>query len=1403
MGIEPEFIFESSWEVCNKIGGIHTVITSKMPSLYSRFGNNLAFIGPDILKGQSDNSEFIEDKNLLSDWKRKAESEGLRVKVGKWSIGHNPLVILVDFTSYISKKDEILARFWEEFKLDSLTGDWDYIESTLFGYAAGKVVESYTNFFLQDKLVIAQFHEWMTGAGVLYLKESASHIGTVFTTHATVLGRSIAGNGLPLYKSMGTFEPDVKARELGVAAKHSLEKNAAEYADTYTTVSEVTANECEFFLNNAPDFVTPNGFALEHLETITPQKQKISRQRLAEVTKALTGLEVNEQTVFTAISGRYEFKNKGIDVFLEVLGKLNKNEKLKNPVVGMILVPANQYGPRRELLDNLSNNQHVSICEPYSTHSLNPNAYDPIIDKCHQLQLLNHPDQKVQVVFVPVYLNGSDGVFNLRYYELLSGFDLSSFPSYYEPWGYTPMESLAVGVPTITTSLSGFGQWMKTKSKDITEGLSVVERDDENYWEVVEKIESVVLTISQAKPAQRIEIGEKAKALSEETTWAKFIEPYFKAYEKVAGVSALRKKEESNTNYSNTHMETKQISNEPIWKKMIIHSDLPDRLKDLEDISMNLWWCWNYRAIEMFETIDPEIWEKCDKNPVTLIKTVSIDRFVELEKDKGFLKKFDTVVHEFRTYVAEPRTEDHPLVAYFSMEYGLSDTIKIYSGGLGILAGDYLKEASDCNIPMVGVGFLYKYGYFTQHLTISGEQQATLIPQKFADLPIHPVFDEYRQPLTIGLNLPGRIVKARIWKVQVGRIPLYLLDTDINDNNPDDRTISHQLYGGDWENRLKQEIFLGLGGIRAINALKIKPDIYHCNEGHAALINIERISDLVQHENLTFDEALEVVRTSSLFTTHTPVPAGHDAFDEDLIRTYLRHMPERMKIDWDTFLNLGRGNQNDSGEKFSMSVLAARCSQEMNGVSKLHGRVSREMFQYMWKGYSAEELHIDYVTNGVHYPTWTATEWRNLYEKEFGDGFLSDQSNPKYWEKIFDIKDEQIWSIRNQLRKKLIDYIKNRFEISFVRRHENPKLIIDILNSVNENTLTVGFARRFATYKRAHLIFSDIDRLAKIVNDPKRPVQFLFAGKAHPQDQAGQDIIRNIVEISRRPEFVGKILFLENYDMELAKRLVRGVDVWLNNPTRPLEASGTSGQKAELNGVLNFSVLDGWWVEGYKEKAGWAIPEKRTYPNQEFQNELDAATIYSLLENEVIPIFYDRNEKNVPVEWIQYIKRSIAGIAPHFTTKRMLDDYIKKFYTKLYARTKKLSDNNFEAAIELSKWKSKVNEAWEKIEVVSVDFPSTLKSNFIMGQNYHGEVVLDIKNLDEQDLGVELVFAVNSGGKIIDQKPLIQTKKVDTLAFYEIDFKLKKPGTYDYGLRIFPKNEALPHRQDFPNLRWI
>ena len=817
----------------------------------------------------------------------------------------------------------------------------------------------------------------------------------------------------------------------------------------------------------------------------------------------------------------------------------------------------------------------------------------------------------------------------------------------------------------------------------------------------------------------------------------------------------------------------------------------------MHEISRNLWWCWNYEAIELFESIDLELWEEVEKNPIRLLEKVSYARLNELAGNSNFVAKLNGIYSKFKTYLEQP-FEYKPSIAYFSMEYGLSNILKIYSGGLGILAGDYIKEASDSRVNLVAIGLLYRYGYFKQALSMYGEQQAIYEAQEFESLPLEEVRDKNGEALYIPINFPGRQVQLKVWKVEVGRVPLYLLDTDHALNNPEDRPVTHALYGGDWENRLKQEMVLGMGGVRLLNALGINSEVYHCNEGHAALLNLQRLVDLTD-KNLKFEEALEVVKASSLFTTHTPVPAGHDKFDESLIGKYLYHIPELLNIDWNTFMQLGRDNDG----KFSMSVLAARTSQEMNGVSWLHGEVSKKMFKHLWPGFTSDELHVSYVTNGVHYGTWTSSEMQRFYEEHLDSDLMKDVSNKSYWEKIYNVDDATIWEVRKKLKRKLFNYVKQR-KFNNMQATLDPSSVIEALEGIRPHALTIGFARRFATYKRAHLLFSDLERLSKIVNNPARPVQFIFAGKAHPADGGGQALIKNIVEISQRPEFLGKIIFLENYDMELARRLVSGVDVWMNMPTRPLEASGTSGQKAELNGVLNFSVLDGWWYEGYKEGAGWALTDKQTYADHKYQDELDAATIYHMLENEIIPLYYDQTD-DVPKKWVQYIKNSVSKIAPEFTTKRMITDYLDRFYIQQSERTLKLKANDFKAARELAAWKQQVSASWNDIEVVSVDMSDFCTENYGIGDTCNITVEIDKKN-PAVELGLEVVFASGNDEnslKVVHSEPFTLSKVEGTVATYKAELSLNLPGIFKYGIRIYPSNELLPHKQDFALLKWI
>ena len=843
-------------------------------------------------------------------------------------------------------------------------------------------------------------------------------------------------------------------------------------------------------------------------------------------------------------------------------------------------------------------------------------------------------------------------------------------------------------------------------------------------------------------------------------------------------------------------------ANSPAWKEVNVKSHIPAELACLSEMARNIWWSWTPEARDMFKSLNPTLWKECGQNPVLLLERLSYETLEELAKDEAVLARINKVYKQFRAYMDVKPNAERPSVAYFCMEYGLTHVLRIYSGGLGVLAGDYLKEASDSNVDMCAIGFLYRYGYFTQSLSIDGQQIANYEASNFANLPLERVMDENGKPLVVAVPYINYQVYAYVWKVQVGRVPLYLLDTDNELNSEFDRPITFQLYGGDWENRLKQEILLGIGGMLTLKAMGITKDVYHCNEGHAALCNLYRLTDYVK-QGLSFNQAMELVRASGLYTVHTPVPAGHDYFDEGLFGKYMSGYAQQLGISWDELMDMGRINPGDKGERFCMSTFACNTCQEVNGVSWLHGKVSQDMFSGIWKGYYPEENHVGYVTNGVHFPTWVASEWKNLYTKVFDKTFLSDQSNEKIWEAIYNVSDETIWETRQGLKNKLIAYIREEFRSSWLKNQGDPSRVVSLMQKINPNALLIGFGRRFATYKRAHLLFTDLDRLAKIVNNPDYPVQFLFTGKAHPHDGAGQGLIKKIIEISRRPEFLGKIIFLENYDMQLARRLVSGVDIWLNTPTRPLEASGTSGEKALMNGVVNFSVLDGWWLEGYRPGAGWALTEKRTYQNQDYQDQLDAATIYSILENEIVPLYYNKNAKGYSEGWIQVVKNSIAQIAPHYTMKRQLDDYYTKFYNKLGSRFAALSANDNAKAKEIAAWKETVAERWDSIEVVSATNVADME--VVSGDDVKLTVVLDEKGLDDA-VGVEVVtIETDIEGKehihSIDTMNLV--KRENNIHTFEGMHDVNNAGTFKVAYRMYPKNVDLPHRQDFCYVRWF
>ena len=1406
---KPGYIFEVSWEVCNKVGGIYTVISTKARTLSGIYNDNLIMIGPDVWKEAGGHPEFLEEDNLFRSWRQAAKKQGLKIRAGRWNVPGKPIAILVDYTPLFIKKDEILANLWIKYHLDSLRGQWDYIEPALFGYAAGMVIESFHLYYLsQNERVIAQFHEWLSGSGILYLKEALPEIGTVFTTHATVPGRAIAEQGLPLYSQLETFNISNIIKTNNLAAKYSLEKTAASMADCFTTISQLTARECKQFLEKEADLITSHGFESEMVPEVNTfeEKRKAARNKLAGVAAASLGYEVKDSCLFIATSGRYEFRNKGFDVFIDAIARLANDHSLEREIIAYVLVPATHTQPREEILSALSKREFRHTApSPLSTHYLQEQEHDQIYQKIANCDLKNDAKSQVKIIYFPCRLDGNDGLFNMKYYELLIGFDLTVFPSYYEPSGYTSLESLAFHVPTITTTLTGFGLMVASNPEKNANGIFVIERNDENYDDVVDKIAVHLHEFGNLTDAEREAQREAAYATSGIALWSNLIAPYENSYS-----LALQKVEKRETLFRNQRVISvpveafpePPVANQPIWRNIFVEFKIPEKLKALDTLSKNLWWTWHHEACDLFESLAPEEWQSSGSNPIALMNSLSYERWQELENNPSFLKNMKLVYQNFLAYI-DKQKKPGPEIAYLSMEYGLHTSLKLYSGGLGILAGDYLKEASDANLNMTGIGLLYRYGYFDQSVNLKGEQRESYKKERFTKLPIHPVYDGENRRLTIGISFPGRTVWAQAWRMDVGRIPLYLLDTDINRNDADDRTITYHLYGGDEEMRIKQEILIGVGGIMLIQKLGLPVTLYHCNEGHVAFSMLERIRNYIQQKNLTFPEAVEAVKSSTVFTTHTPVPAGHDFFSEELVRTYLSGYHSLFNISWEQFLNVGKAGSAKGEGKFCMSFFAARLAQEINGVSKLHRVASNRIFRSLWEGLTEDELNIDYVTNGIHYDTWTSKKWQQLFSKLIKNHYLNGKYQETNWGGIREIPNKSISEIKAHDKQLLITALQKRLETTDYDPYRTK--LSKVLSTFSANDFIIVFARRFASYKRAYLLFEDQERLSRIVNNPERPVRIIICGKAHPRDDEGKEIIRKVIQVSMEPGFLGKIVFIENYDMGLAKFLVQGADLWINTPIRLHEASGTSGMKASLNGVINLSVLDGWWAEAYRENAGWALSETRTHENQNDQTRADAENIYNLLENEVIPEFFDRDKNAIAHRWIERIKNAITAVAPRFSTARMLNEYQSKFYQPLHKRHQELCGDNFHEIKKLVAWKKNLRKGWDNIHVVDIKIYDTNKPPMELGEKLGAEVTLEIDSLSENDISVALVIA-----KIFNKQPHI--KSIHELPV--VDKKRKRvtyktlvtasfSGTYKYGFRISPKNHLLLYKRDMPLVKWI
>ncbi len=837
---------------------------------------------------------------------------------------------------------------------------------------------------------------------------------------------------------------------------------------------------------------------------------------------------------------------------------------------------------------------------------------------------------------------------------------------------------------------------------------------------------------------------------------------------------------------------------------------IPERLKPLEEMARNVWFCWNIEAIDLFRSVDSTLWEETGHNPIAMLGRLGDERFEELLNDEGFLLEMDRIHQEFQHYCMERKAYDFGLetpveftVAYFSAEYGLTDCLPIYSGGLGVLSGDHLKSASDLCINMVGVGLLYQKGYFRQYLNADGWQMETYPDNDFHTFPVDLERDEKGEPLSVEVEIENRKVKVRIWRIRVGRIPLWMLDTNTIENEERDRDITSALYGGDGAMRLKQEVILGIGGIRALGRLGVRPSVFHMNEGHSAFAIIERIRSLMEKFNLSFQEAREAVYTNSIFTTHTPVPAGIDVFDRNLISAVMGQYIMSLGISLDDFMALGIQGERGRDHSFNMAVLALRHSAKSNGVSQLHGVVSRRMWSSLWPQLREADIPIEAITNGIHIPSWISGDLAGLLNRYLGRRWAEDPDNRKIWERVDRIPDSELWRTHERRRERLIGFARRRLIDQLIHQGAQKGEVQGASEALNPEALTIGFARRFATYKRGDLILRDTERLAKILNDSQRPVQIIFSGKAHPQDHPGKEVIKKIVHLAQQPEFRHRLLFIEDYDLNVARYLVQGVDVWLNNPRRPLEACGTSGMKAAANGALNLSVLDGWWAEGYQPGLGWAIGGGEEYDDQRDQDEIESHALYSLLEKEIVPLFYERGRDNLPREWIRMMKLSMKTLAAYFNSHRMVQDYLHRFYIPASLRWDEIRANHFEGIRNLAAWMIHLKAKWKHVEITAKR--SDARRGVLLGESLPVEVDIRHPELTPQDLSVELYHGpVDSKAEFLSRSfiPLKPSWRDGDKTTFKGEIPCQRVGRFGFRIRVLPFHPVLSNPYSLDLILW-
>lgn len=1407
---KPGFLFEISWEVANLVGSLHNILASKVRAMQARYGSRYVTIGPDIPRVVEAKPVFREDL-WLPELLDTAADLDVSVRMGRWLVPGEPRCLLINYGELHRKKDEILASYWEAYKLDSLFGGWDYVDPVLFSHGAGRIIEHYfMNFLLPEReTVVAQAHEWTAAGALLHLKSRVPEIGTVYTAHGTAIGRAMSSQSDDASSSLRLAEADpaALARELWVVAKHSMERVAAHNVDVFTTVSDVVAEETQHLLGREPDLMLPNALSdtFPDAET-TPER---ARERLFELAELTSGDSYDRSSTLLMIAaGRYEYVNKGINLLLDAIAAARAELPEGRRIVLFAIFPTGHAGPTRELL-NAARSGNRGTSKPYlATHDLRDDQSDSIHANVQRVGIDNAAGSNVHVVHIPIYLDGNDLLIPETFQELLPGADLAAYPAQYEPWGYAALESTANGVPTLTTDLSGFGRWVAPRGDWHRTGVCVLPRRGRPYDEVVEELRARLVEFATASDAFRSELSAAAKELASHARWSDFAAGYFRAHELAGEKAAARQREMTSTRFVQIAQRrvvtsTAKGSVTAHMQHFTVRNDVPEQLFKLQELTENVWWQWQPAASKLFQTLDRRLWEECRYNPTVFMEQVSPERLKAVSESADYMAQVDRLYEQYR---AETQTYDEPDIAYFCMEYGLAGYLKLYSGGLGVLAGDHLKTASDLQLKLCAVGMAYREGYFRQLISRDGHQEALADETDFRSPPFRPVLNSDGGRLTVSVHFPGGPVYVRALELRVGRVQLYLLDTNFEANRQGDRNISDRLYGGDLRDRLRQELVLGIGGFQLLQALGKRPRVYHMNEGHSAFLIFARIGQLMRDHDLKYNEAMEYVRHTTVFTTHTPVAAGHDHFPEDLIRPYLAPFESVIHKDWAYMMQLGQ-NPDDTKPEFGTTNLALHGSLRINGVSRKHGEVTRRMFRNMYPGMHLEEIPITSITNGVHVPSWVAPRWQRIFNETIGVDWRQHQSDEERWAEMRSVDPDVAWTTHRQLRARLVLWLKQRFKDTWRRRREPATRLGRALEVLDEDALLIGFARRFAPYKRADLIFRDIDRLANILNRDRGGL-LLIAGKAHPADGGGQDLIRRIIEMSNRPELADRVLFVEDYDIDIARKLVSGCDVWLNTPRRPMEASGTSGMKAAMNGVLNLSIGDGWWLEGHNGDNGWMIGDADT-AGEEQHDDYDVAMLYDLLETEVLPTYFRRDAAGVPQLWVEMMLNSIASIVPKFSFQRMLEEYDRRFYRPALENSADLASDDFARLCELNALKKQIIDRWPGIRFADVAIRGLDDEQVRIGDPIEVELQLEHPDIAARSLDVHAVVARGvMGGELehFESYPMTpDTTDGETKSHWKTRFTVSETGPHALGVRVMPRRFHADHELE-PQLnliRWL